>query len=111
MNRKTPFKHISMLLLLTGMAVLSGCFHSNDSSTPTTYSIGGTVSGLSGTLVLQNNGGNDLSLTQNGTFNFSTTLSDGTNYSVTVLTHPVARTAKSPMVAALSVAARSVTLM
>ena len=39
---------------------------------PSTYSIGGTVSGLSGTVVLQDNGGDDLSVTGNGPFTFAT---------------------------------------
>ena len=38
----------------------------------TTYSVGGTVSGLSGTVVLQDNGGDDLSLSANGAFTFAT---------------------------------------
>ena len=37
-----------------------------------TFSVGGTVSGLSGTVVLQNNGGNDLSVSANGPFTFTT---------------------------------------
>ena len=57
-----------------------------------TYSIGGTVSGLSGTVVLQNNGGNDLSLSSNGPFTFSTLLADGAAYSVTVKTNPSGQT-------------------
>ena len=36
-----------------------------------TYSIGGTISGLTGTVVLENNGGDDLSISANGTFTFS----------------------------------------
>ena len=39
-----------------------------------TYSIEGTVSGLSGTVVLENNGDNDLSISANGTFTFSSLL-------------------------------------
>jgi hypothetical protein len=53
------------------------------------YTIGGTVSGLAGTgLVLQNNGGNNLTITANGSFTFTTTLLNGANYNVTVLTQP-----------------------
>ena len=37
-----------------------------------TYSVGGTVSGLSGTVVLQDNGGDDLSVSANGPFTFAT---------------------------------------
>jgi len=57
-----------------------------------TYSIGGTVSGLSGTLVLQNNGGDNLSLTTNGSFTFSTAIAQNATYGVTVLTQPVGQT-------------------
>ncbi len=53
------------------------------------FTVGGTVTGLSGTgLVLQNNGGDDLTVTANGTFTFSTPLASGSNYTVTVLTQP-----------------------
>jgi hypothetical protein len=55
----------------------------------TTYSIGGSVIGLSGSgLVLQNNGGDNLSIASNGTFTFATPLFDGTTYNVTVLGTP-----------------------
>ena len=48
-----------------------------------------TVSGLSGSgLVLQNNNGDNLSVTQNGPNTFATAISAGTAYSVTVLTQP-----------------------
>jgi hypothetical protein len=53
-----------------------------------TYAVGGTVSGLSGTVVLENNGGDDVSLTANGTFAFATPVASGATYAVTVLTQP-----------------------
>ncbi len=52
------------------------------------YSVGGTVSGLAGSVVLQNNGGNNLTLASNGIFNFSSTIAYGNAYLVTVLTQP-----------------------
>lgn len=56
---------------------------------PTTHSIGGGVSGLSGSnLVLQNNGGDDLSISSSGSFAFATELSAGNSYNVTVRTQP-----------------------
>ena len=55
----------------------------------TTYTIGGTVSGLTGTgLVLQDNGGDNLSISGNGSFTFKTAISSGSTYKVTVLTQP-----------------------
>ena len=42
-----------------------------------TYSVGGTLSGLSGTVVLQDNGGDNLTLTANGSFTFATQLVGG----------------------------------
>ena len=54
------------------------------------FTIGGTVNGLNGTgLVLQNNGGDDLSITTDGPFAFATPLDDGSDYAVTVLNQPV----------------------
>jgi hypothetical protein len=51
--------------------------------------IGGSVTGLVGTgMVLQNNGGNNLTVSANGPFTFSTALSNGATYAVTVLTQP-----------------------
>ena len=60
--------------------------------TATKYSVGGTVSGLSGTVVLQDNGGDNLSVTANGPFTFATPLASGTAYSVSVLTNPSGQT-------------------
>jgi hypothetical protein len=61
--------------------------------TTSTFTIGGEVSGFSGAgLVLQNNGGNNLTITANGTFTFSTPVASGTLYTVTVLTQPANQT-------------------
>ena len=58
------------------------------------YTVGGTVTGLNdgATLVLQNNGGNNLSLTANGAFTFSNAVMSGTAYNVTVATQPTGQT-------------------
>lgn len=57
---------------------------------PDTYTVGGTISGLiSGSSVtLRNNAGDDLRISANGIFAFSTALVDGSNYHVTVLSQP-----------------------
>ena len=57
-----------------------------------TFTIGGTLSGVAGTVVLQNNGGNNLSLTTNGAFTFTTAVASGGAYAVTVLTQPTGQT-------------------
>ena len=50
------------------------------------------MSGLSGTVVLQDNGGDNLSVSANGSFTFATSLAAGTAYSVTVKTNPSGQT-------------------
>ena len=60
---------------------------------PTQYSIGGSVSGLTGTgLVLEDNGGDNLPVSQNGTFSFTTKVNSGAAYAVTVMTQPSGET-------------------
>lgn len=67
------------------MLMLAACGNSPGYS----YTIGGVVSGLAGSgLVLQNNGGDDLSVSVNGSFSFSSAVVDGGTYSVTVKTQP-----------------------
>jgi hypothetical protein len=56
------------------------------------YAVGGTVSGLTGTVVLQNNGADSLSRNANGTFTFATPIVSGTTYAVTVATQPTNET-------------------
>jgi sugar lactone lactonase YvrE len=61
-------------------------------NTYTTYTIGGTLSGLSGTVTLQDNGGDDLPLSANGSFTFATPVNNNGAYNVTVLTQPTGQT-------------------
>jgi trimeric autotransporter adhesin len=56
------------------------------------YTVGGSISGLSGTVVLQNTGKDDLALSANGPFTFATALADGSTYSVTVISQPAGQT-------------------
>src|SRR4051794_8603135 len=58
---------------------------------PGKVTIGGTVAGLAGTgLTLQNDGGDDLAVTANGTFTFKTSVDAGTPYNITVMAQPTA---------------------
>jgi formylglycine-generating enzyme required for sulfatase activity len=53
------------------------------------YSVGGTVSGLSGTgLILQNNETDNLDIIEDGDFIFLTEIANGENYNVTVFSQP-----------------------
>ena len=57
------------------------------------YSVGGTVSGLTGIgLALQNNGADTLPVAADGPFTFLTELGDTTAYAVTVSTQPTGQT-------------------
>lgn len=58
-----------------------------------TFSVGGNVSGLTGTgLELKNNGADTLAVTADGPFTFLTELADTTNYEVAVSTQPSGQT-------------------
>ena len=57
-------------------------------TTPVNYTISVAVSGLTGTLVLQDNGSDNLTITTNGTFAFATQIASGGAYNVVVMTQP-----------------------
>jgi hypothetical protein len=66
-----------------------------------TYTISGTVFGLVGSgggLVLQNDGGDHLSVGANGTFHFAGTVTSGSAYNVIVLTQPAEPTEQCSVV-------------
>ena len=68
------------------MAPGGGDLADGGSSGPT---VGGVVSGLAGSgLILQNNGGDDLTPSANGAFTFATALADGATYDVSIKTQP-----------------------
>ena len=74
----------------------------------TDYTIGGTVSGLTGSgLVLQDNGGDSLTISSNGTFTFKTPVSGA--YSVTVQTQPTNPTQTCSVVNGAGTATANVT--
>jgi hypothetical protein len=57
---------------------------------PPSFTIGGVVSGLSGSVVLQNNSGDDLTVSSSssGNFTFATSVANGGTYSVSVKIQP-----------------------
>ncbi len=61
----------------------------NITCTTNHYTVGGTVTGLLGSgLVLKNNGTDDLPISVNGPFTFTTTVASSSTYAVTVVTQP-----------------------
>lgn len=61
---------------------------------PPTYTIGGTVSGLGAgkSVVLQNNSGDNFTVSADGAFTFTASLANSAAYAVTVLTQPALQT-------------------
>lgn len=90
-DKKREFRILSGILAKTActiamVALLASCGGSNDGYG---YTVRGTVSGLvGGGLVLQNNGGDDLIISTNGTFSFAKAVANGSSYSVTIKTLP-----------------------
>jgi hypothetical protein len=80
------------VLLLSVTLIISACGDGGGHGTLAagTYAIGGGLTGLGAgkSVVLQDNGGDDLTLRGDGNFTFAAGLNDGAAYAVTVLTPP-----------------------
>lgn len=67
-----------------------GVAGANGGTPPPTYSISGTISGLNAgsSITLQDNGGDNLTQSTNGSFTFATNQQSGAAYNVSILTPP-----------------------
>ena len=104
MTSKTNFNAINAALFLGGnfkkmcaggiALILCACGGSDYSGIPAyTFTIGGNMSGLQGSaLTLLLNGAGSQSINANGAFTFSTTVTSGANYVVSVGTQPAGQT-------------------
>lgn len=89
-NKLNQIMHWGRLTARVAAAVmLTALLTSCGSSPGYSYTVGGVVSGLAGSgLILQNNLGDDLSITKNGSFSFPQAIADGGVYAVTVKSQP-----------------------
>ncbi len=91
---KDATKTLLAATLLSASLSLAACSGLPKAASPTgggtgPYTIGGTVTGLTGTgLVLQDNGGDNLTITKAGAFTFAKSITSGGAYLVTVVTQP-----------------------
>lgn len=89
-----------LLALVVMPALLQGCSGGSSTVTPPPpppppppqFTVGGTVSGLNGTVELSLNAGAPLVVANDGGFGFVATLANGTAYEVTLLQQPVGQT-------------------
>src|SRR5512137_705173 len=91
MERRPVNTRLSTLAAVMASSLfLFACNSGSTNSTPTNGTVGGTVTGLAtgASLVLRNNGGNDLVVSGNGSFTFSMPMASGGAYAVTVSHQP-----------------------
>ena len=84
---RTQIRGLILPFIVLNLSLIAGC-GGGGSGGPSTVTIGGTLSGLTGTVVLQNNAGDNLSLSANGPFTFQTPLNTGAAYAISVLKQP-----------------------
>ena len=88
------YKSFNIIVKITGLVFivsLLSCSSSNSGGGIALYSVGGTVTGLQGSVTLQNNGADELTLSRSGDFSFSTKLNSGVSYSIDIKHSPVVK--------------------
>jgi len=92
-------RQVGYSLIATVAAIsVAGCGGGDGRLSPhSTYKIGGTVTGLSGTgLVLQNGGSDSLQIAADGHFSFPTPVASGSTYAVSVHSQPTPPSGGTP---------------
>ena len=88
-NPSSPVAQVCTVTSGSGTITSGNVTNVSVSCATNTFAVGGTVTGLVGSgLVLQNSGGDNLTITQNGAFAFPTRIASNASYSATVLTNP-----------------------
>jgi 6-phosphogluconolactonase (cycloisomerase 2 family) len=83
------------VLTLCGLGLLAGCDKDVKLPPPPpapTYTVGGNISGLNGSVTLANNAGDARTVSASGAFTFTTALANGAAYNVSITSQPVNQT-------------------
>lgn len=88
-------KKISRIMIFSifvgiGAFLLTGCSGGGNSpsingNASKVYTVSGSISGLNGSVVLQDNGGDNLNISANGNFSFAGSVSNGSTYQISLL--------------------------
>ena len=84
MNVRNTLIGLVVSALLAGIVVSCGGGYGGGGTSMYTYTVGGALSGATGTVVLKLNGGSDMSMS-NGSFTFATMVASGSTYNVQVV--------------------------
>ena len=90
-----PSNPVQFCVVSDGSGTVSANVTSVEVTCATAYTVGGTVSGLTSalpeSLILQDNGGDNLPINANGSFTFVTPVPEGGSYNVTIVAQPANR--------------------
>ncbi|MEZ0605665.1 hypothetical protein ACAX43_26365 [Paraburkholderia sp. IW21] len=83
--------HVTFAAITLVLSACGGGSDDNCLNNGTCYTVGGSLAGLlaNSSVTLQNNGADNLVLSNNGGFSFNHTVDESRNFTVTVLTQPV----------------------
>ncbi|MCG6194413.1 hypothetical protein LFX25_14290 [Leptospira sp. FAT2] len=76
----------------TGTVSSSNISNVSVSCGPAMYFVGGTITGLSGNLILENNGGDSTTISANGSFKMTTPIADASSFNVSMTGQPSGQT-------------------
>lgn len=88
------YRYIKFISRLTGLIFLISLVSCGGSGSGSglSYSVSGTISGLQGSVVIQNNTTDVITLSSSGSFSFPNKVNDGASYNVVVRTQPESQT-------------------
>ena len=83
-----PKNSIGFIIFLTACGFFSGCQPVQNDTASAAFTVGGSLTGLQGQIVIQNNLADDLTLTADGPFTFERSINVGDRYQISIQTQP-----------------------